>query len=317
MASLAKHYSMTVLVRRYLAHRRRLGYALHDGELLLDFAGFVQRVSPGQPITTTLALDWARSTQSTRQRQAARLSLVRGFAKYCAIFDSRTQIPDGHLLGPVCVRLRPHIYTLQQVRLILRRTRSLPKRFTPLQPLTYETLIGLLACTGLRSGEARRLRLSDFDADTGRLRIARCKFSAERTIPLHPSTVAALQHYRQLRRQFFPTQECLFVGKTGQPLQDRCVYHTFTRLTAGLRPNGDRPTLRLTDFRHSFASHWIAEWGRQAKPISHYLLLLARYLGHRDFNSTWWYVSSDPNTLQHAARSFQRFHEKGQTLHEA
>ena len=43
-------------------------------------------------------------------------------------------------------------------------------------------------------------------------------------------------------------------------------------------------------------------------PVAHRLLLLSRYLGHRHFISTWWYVSSDPEALRSAAEQFRRFH---------
>lgn len=82
-------------------------------------------------------------------------------------------------------------------------------------------------------------------------------------------------------------------------------------LTCGFVGNGQRSTLRLMDFRHAFASAWIAEWSRRSKPVSHHLLLLSRYLGHQGFTSTWWYVTSDPMALGAAARSFLRFHEGG------
>jgi integrase len=66
--------------------------------------------------------------------------------------------------------------------------------------------------------------------------------------------------------------------------------------------------VRLYDFRHTFATHLIARWSRQSHPVAHHLILLSRYLGHRGFNSTWWYVSSDPRSLQSAASRFQHFH---------
>jgi integrase len=166
----------------------------------------------------------------------------------------------------------------------------------------------------MRPGEARRLRLGDLDADGGFLRVAPCKFSPERVIPLHASTVRVLQRYRRARRGLFPLGDHLFVGVTGQPLQDAAVYRVFSRLTADIPATGDRRSLRLMDFRHAFASQWIARWSRRSQPVSHYLLRLARYLGHQDFKSTWWYVSSDPKTLQSAAQSFLRFHEQCHTL---
>ena len=305
--------SWRTLVRQYLAHRRALGFVLKDAaQRLPDFARYAQRRAPGQPLTTALALQWATARPSaSRSTHAKLLGLVRGLARFCAVLDPRTAVPATHLLGPAGQRVRPHLFTEEQTQLILRRARALSTSRSPLHPRTYETLIGLLACTGLRPGEARRLHWHDVDPATGRLRIAPCKSSPERMIPLHPTTVRALQRYWAARRRSFPGGEHLLVGVTGQPLRARKTEMIFARLVRGIPSNGQRASLRLVDFRHTFASHWIAEWSRQAQPVSHHLLLLARYLGHRDFSSTWWYVSSDAQSLQAAARTFRRFHEKG------
>lgn len=304
--------SMLTLAARYLAYRRSLGYSLRSANLLLAFGRFADASAPDQPLTTALAVQWATSLPTSRRvTHAGRLGMVRGFARYCSTFDSRTQIPDAYLLGPTYRRIRPHIYTREQIRCLLQKTRGLETSHSPLHPKTYETFIALLACTGMRPGEALRLRLQDLDAEAGLLRIGRCKFSPERLIPLHATTVCALERYRTLRIQLFPIGEAFFVGTTGRPLQQRRVERVFDRLTVGLAITGDRLSARLLDFRHTFASNLIAQWGRQSKPVSHHLLLLARYLGHRTFNSTWWYVSSDPETLRTAARSFRHFHEHG------
>lgn len=309
MAKLATP-SMLTRVRRYLVSRRKLGYALRSAQLLHDFGRFADRVAPRQSLTTALAIQWATAVPTTRRAtHAGRLGMVRGFARYCVTHAPGTQIPDTYLLGPSFQRIRPHLYTSSEIRLIMQRTRKLETQRSPLHPLTYETLIGLLACTGMRPGEALRLQLRDFDAEQGQLRIRPCKFSPERVIPLHVTTVGALQRYREARQALFPSGETLFIGGTGRPLSARRTEKVFLRLTEGMTSSGQRGSLRLMDFRHAFASHWIAQWSRQAQPVAHHLLLLARYLGHRTFNSTWWYVSSDPVALQSAAKTFRQFHE--------
>ena len=318
MARVTDTRSMAEFVRRYVAHRHMLGYTMSDAGRLTAFAKFMDRVAPGQPLTTARVLEWiAEVPARKRTTQVGLLSTLRGFARYCAILDTRTQIPTAGLLGRGYGRLRPHIYTRTQIRMILRRTRSLTTQYGPLHPKTYETFIGLMACTGMRSGEARRLKLTDFDAATGVMRIARFKSSPDRTIPLHPSVVRALQRYVSMRRRCFPFNDSLLVGVTGQPLGKGSAETVFNRLVAGIATTGDFPRPRMPDFRHSFASGWIAEWSRQAKPVSHHLLLLARYLGHQNFASTWWYVTSDPRSLRAAADTFQRFHRHGPSISDA
>lgn len=236
--------------------------------------------------------------------------MVRGFARYCASIDPRTQIPGGHLLGKLFQRVHPHLYTRKEITILMRRTRKLETLRSSLHPLTYETLIGLLASTGMRPGEALRLQLRDLDPDLATLRISRCKFSPERVIALHPTTVRALQWYEKQRRLLFPPGETLFVNSRGLPLAMRRVERVFQNIAAGLVSRGGRRSLRLMDFRHTFASMLLARWSRQKEPVAHHLLLLARYLGHRSFHSTWWYVSSDPGTLQDASERFRKSHSE-------
>ncbi|HOC57621.1 MAG TPA: tyrosine-type recombinase/integrase [Verrucomicrobiota bacterium] len=302
--------SKLILARQYLAFRRKLGYRMRSAEVLVDFACFADREAPGSPLTTALAIRWAMAVPSARPKtRVGRLSVVRGFARYCASLDSRNQVPDPNLLGPGFQRVAPHLFTSAEVSLILKCTEHLETGHSPLHPLTYQTLIGLLASTGMRPGEALRLHCCDLDVDEATLRIRQCKFSPERVLALHPTTVRALQSYRQKRQALFPWGETLFVGATGQPLSARRAEKVFRRLTRGLVARSEKRPVRLMDFRHTFASERIAQWSRQSQPIAHHLLLLARYLGHRTFNSTWWYVSSDPLALRAASERSRHFHK--------
>lgn len=308
--------SKRVLVRRYLSHRRSLGYRMLGAELLLDFARFMDATAPHQPLTTAWAIQWACAVPSARPRtHAARFGMVRGFARYCATLDARTQIPDSHLLGVGFQRSRPHLFSAAELRMILWRARGLETCRSTLHPLTYTTLIGLLAATGMRPGEALRLHWRDLDVGQGTLRIRPCKFSPERIIPLHPTSVQALQRYGQARRARFPESETLFVNVSGQPLSARRTEKVFQRLAKDIVPRSEHASVRLMDFRHTFASGRISQWSRQKQPVAHHLLLLARYLGHRTFNSTWWYITGDPIALRDAAVRFRHFHEQAQPTH--
>jgi integrase len=300
--------SMTKRARRYLAHRRSFGYRLRtEGYELLAFARFLDRTAPGRPLSTKLALQWIGRKPSQSVTAAMRLSRIRGFARFCATFDPRTQIPATHLIPRREVRRAPHIFTDTQLQLILRHTKDLRPWRNELRPLVYRTLIGLLACSGIRPSEAIRLRVEDFNATTGTLRIPAVKRSPERTLPLHPSTVRALQRYHNIRRAHHPTASHFFVGPFGRPLQMCAADWTFRRLGRGISSNGSRPYPRLYDLRHRFATKWIARWSRQSVPLAHRLVLLSRYLGHRYFHDTYWYVQPESSALKKAATRFERY----------
>ena len=66
----------------------------------------------------------------------------------------------------------------------------------PLLAANYQTLIGLLAVTGLRLGEAIRLDRVDVDDRHQLLRVLDSKFGKSREVVLHDSTLRALDAYR-------------------------------------------------------------------------------------------------------------------------
>ncbi len=139
---------MEQLVQRYLEHRRQFGYRLFSqGYALLAFARFADQTAPGQAITVRLALRCARRQPALPITVASRLSITRGFARFCATFDPRTEAIPVRLTNGTPRRRAPHVFSREQIRLILRRTDSLGPWRTNLRPVTYRTLIGLLACT--------------------------------------------------------------------------------------------------------------------------------------------------------------------------
>lgn len=303
---------MLQLATSYLRHRRKLGYGLKsEGGQLLDFARFADAAAPGQPLRLVLALEWAtKPSDRSRVYHAKRLELLRGFARFCSILDLRTEIPPMRLLGPAHHRIAPHIYSPHQVHSLLSRSAALAPSGS-LRPHTYATLIGLAACTGMRLCELLRLRIADFDPRTDTLRVARAKFSPERILPLHHSTTLALQGYLEARCRRPTVSDLIFVGLQGRPIAKGTVEAVFRRLATGIKANGDRSRPRLHDLRHTFATRWIAEWSRIGEPVAHHLLLLSRYLGHRHFKDTYWYVTSDPKSLASVGAHFHRYFRHG------
>ncbi len=252
-------------------------------------------------------MEWANQTDAGPAAKAARLAITRTFALYCTNLDPRTEVPQPHLLGRAAPRSRPHIFTHKDIMRVMLRARRLRDAYSPLRPYVYETLIGLLACTGMRPCEARALKLTDFDPTNGTIRIPAMKTSPERVLPIHPTAVAALKSYLGHRRRLCPIGEYLFVGPIGRQLGRTNYGLTMLRLFRGIRGNGERGAARPYDLRHTFATNLIARWSTEDAPVGHRLLLLTRYLGHAQFTHTWWYVSGHSNALRAAAKQFERY----------
>src|SRR5690606_5717675 len=89
--------SITSLVRRSISHRRKMGFGFREtAARLLNFARYADRIAPGRPLTSAIAMEWAALPGDNRLGyHAKRLKLVRGFALYCAALDPRTEVPPS------------------------------------------------------------------------------------------------------------------------------------------------------------------------------------------------------------------------------
>jgi integrase len=290
-------------IEDYLSLRRALGYKLEDhGWLLADFASFMEEHG-ATIVTTQLALAWATLPEDVLPSWwAARLRVVRGFAHHLKAFDPATEVPPAGLLACRNRRAVPYLYSEADVRALMAATASLRPA---LHAATHRMLIGLLAVTGMRLGEAIRLDRSDLDIDEGILTIRDSKFSKSREVPLHPSVLAAVADYGKLRDRWClsPKATSLLVSTVGSRLISQNVHYVFARLVrqAGLEARSDRCRPRLHDFRHSLAVNTLLGWYRESLDVEARLPLLSTLLGHTKPANTYWYLSAVPELLALAA----------------
>lgn len=303
--------TMAAKVEAYLAFRRGLGYQLRiEGRLLRQFARYADEAGHHGPLTTDLALRWARATASTdRLYPARRLEVVRCLARHLAATEPGTEVPSRGLLGPAHRRPRPHIYSAEEVAALM----AAAGRLGPpggLRPHTYRTLIGLLAAAGLRISEALHLDRRDADLDRGLLTVRETKFRKTRLVPLHPTAADALRAYAALRDRTVPAHRCnrFFVGDCGLGLPYGTVRAVFRKLCDGLRltsPTRSRP--RLHDLRHTFTCRRVGEWYDAGIDLAQAIAALSVYLGHAKVTDTYWYLTATPDLLARAAARFEGF----------
>jgi integrase/recombinase XerD len=290
----------------YLAIRRALGFKLERvGKLLPGFITYLDQ-SGSDTITTELALAWAQQPLGGRAWWNIRLKAVRGFARYVQSLDPRTEVPLADLLPAPPSRAIPFLYSESDVARLMEAAKAL---VSPLKAATYETLVGLLAVTGLRVGEAIRLERADLDWHEGVLTVRSSKFGKSREVPLRPSTLGALHAYQLRRDQLCPrpTVSNFFVSTTGTRLDQPTFGATFIYLVrqAGLPPRSARCRPRPHDLRHSFAVRTLLDWYRAGLDVESRLPLLSTYLGHVSPASTYWYLSAAPELLALAGQRLE------------
>ena len=308
--------TMVSLVEDYLAVRRQLGFALKiTGEQLFAFARFADKSGHRGPVTFDLAVRWAQASPCpTTLTSARRFEVLRPFLTYRSQFDAGTAIVPPNFFGPAHRRLVPHIYTEQEVAMLLQTTDDLLPT-DGLRPMTYRTLFGLLAATGLRISEALHLQPQDVDLVHGILIVRQTKFRKSRLVPLHSTTVAALKRYleAQQRRLGGQKADTFFVSDRGKRLPTRTVHGTFEKLRARLRwiARGGHAVPRIHDLRHTFICRSLLDCYQRNQLPDHIVDTLSTYVGHAKATDTYWYVSSTPELMSLAAQRFACFVEGG------
>ncbi|HYA44363.1 MAG TPA: tyrosine-type recombinase/integrase [Acidimicrobiales bacterium] len=288
-------------VEEYLQLRQDLGFKLHEARRTLQaFAAFLDQRRVAH-LTIALALEWAQANPAVRPAEwARRLTFIRGFARHWSAQDPHTEVPPGGLLPYRPRRARPYLYTDAEVRRLLDAALQLPPAHGLRGP-TYHALLGLLAVTGLRIGEALRLHPTDVDLAAGVLTIHGATFGKMRLVPIHPSTQRVLARYAARRDRALAGRPAVsfFVSDRGNRLDRSQVHRTFCAVSrqVGLRDATARHGPRLHDFRHRFAVQTLLRWYRAGDDVERRLPLLSTYLGHTHVAYTYWYLTACPELL--------------------
>lgn len=291
----------------YLDLRRGLGFKLyHETWWFPDFVAYLDSHG-SSTITTKLALRWAQQPRDADPNWwARRLGSIRRFARYHQASDPRTEVPPADLLPYRRRRVAPHIYSDAELSALLQEARRL---LHPLISATYTTILGLLAATGMRVGEALQLDEQDVDWPQSVLTLRHSKFGKTRLVPVHRSTIGALQGYTQIRDRLCPRRQSpsFFVSSVGTRVILQNFQYVFLRLVrlSGIdRGLSRRP--RLHDLRHTFAVRTLRDWYRAGVDVERRLPWLSTYLGHVNPTATYWYLTATPELLSLAARRLER-----------
>ena len=284
----------------YLVLRRRFGHKLAGAERILD--RFVVHLDTAEAATVTMqvavgfimdpALDPASSVPSRR------LQAVRGFTRYLAGIDPATEIPPAGIVTYRTQRRQPYLFNDDEITMLMATAAGSAR--TRQRAVMLDTMIGLLAVTGMRVGEAIGLTDTDIDADTHVITIRATKFDKSRHVPVSSSTIEALDSCRRVRDQTHPEPVCdrVFVTGTGTPVAYSHFCLTFRRAIDTAHIASDSPIRpRIHDLRHSFAVRTLIGWHRDGAMLPR----LSTYLGHREPRYTYRYLTATPELLSHAA----------------
>ena len=263
------------------------------------------RLSLPEVITQWLS----RSSSAQPITRCNDLIAIRQFCLYRRRFDPLGFVPDW--TGPIKRSpFQAYILTSKQIKQLLLAINDL--QGPPLRLARLRALFLVLYCTGLRLGEALRLRLVDVDLKRAYFRIGPSK-GRMRLVPFGRDLAAELKGWLNQRRHAgfaLTPQTPLFEREDGRPdnlWNAGMRFNTLFR-RCGFKPErgSGRGGLRVHDLRHNFAQHRLQRWYRAGLDPAPRLPWLSAYLGHRDLLGTQRYLSATPYTLAAASRRFRR-----------
>jgi integrase len=302
-------------VEDYLVSRRAMGFDLRGpGYQLHAFARFVaDEQGDAETLTSEVLLRWVQGSVAPGPVTAARrVEVLRPFLKYCRQFDPHCPMLPLRLCGPGHRRLSPHIYTEAEVAALLVAAGELKP--DGLRPLTYVTLFGLLAATGMRLSEALNLERKDLNPDQPSLTVRETKFKKSRLVPIHITTANALTLYRKAtlvtpRRSGVET---VFLTSDGRPIPKSTIHYVFDRIRKrlGWAARGGHAQPRIHDLRHTFICRALLH-GQQDNQIDHVADAISTYVGHAKVSDTYWYISATSELMSEASQRFSRFSSGG------
>jgi integrase len=158
----------------------------------------------------------------------------------------------------------------------------------------------------MRVGEAVAFDREDVDLQTAVLSIRHGKFGKSRFIPIHTTTLDALQNYSKIRDAIVPASAtpAFFVSDCGRRMTQWSAQYNFAKVSRsiGLRSREDGHRFghgpRLHDLRHHFAVSTLIHWYRSGADVEREMPKLATYLGHASADEVYWYLQAVPELLQ-------------------
>jgi integrase len=285
-----------------IAAKRAAGWSYQTAEFYLKkFDHYCAARPHANVLSRDLVLEWAKAKDGEDPAtHRGRLSVIRELGKHMQALGVRDAFVLPSALHRKIERYVPHFFTQEELTAFFQACDNLkPSGSAPARHLVLPVFFRLLYCCGMRTCEARRLRVEEVDLSGGTITILGSKRHSSRKIPIPLDLLNLFRGYDvrvsaiyPSRIHFFPTTRsgCYGLGSVGS------VFHSIweqARLGMG---SGNRP--RAYDFRHHFALTNLNRWIASGVDVGSRLPYLSRYMGHSSLESTDYYLHLVPEFFQ-------------------
>lgn len=256
-------------------------------ELLAQAA--VENWTQLQPATVRWLLTQSHKQGLNAKSIALRLSALRQFCAYLVRAGTMRVNPAQGIKAPKASKHLPKNVDAEQLHQLLETEADSARAVRDL------AIMELMYSAGLRLSELVNADLGDMDLTQGEIRVLG-KGNKERIVPIGRKAVEALFAWLNVRMQFKPQDNALFLNRHGKRLSARSVQQIVTKW--GKR-QGLETHLHPHKLRHSFATHLLEGSGD--------LRAVQELLGHASLSTTQIYTHLD---FQHLAKIYDAAHPR-------
>ena len=286
-------------IHAYLLYlERQRGMSVHTVLAYRRDLQLLQTFCAKQGITdcTTLQPHHVRVLIAERHRKGSAskslqrlLASLRGLFRYLIKHKQMSVNPAVGIRPPKGEKRLPHTLDVDQMQQLL------DIRDDDALAIRDQAILELFYSSGLRLSELLGLTINHYDRSDQTVRVLG-KGNKERIVPVGAAAQQALTRWLQIRDQFSPQDNTLFISQRGTALHPSTVQKRLK--TRGIQQGIDR-SLHPHLLRHSFASHLLESSGD--------LRGVQELLGHADISTTQIYTHLD---FQHLANVYDAAHPR-------
>ncbi len=237
-----------------------------------------------------------RREHESNNTHCCRMSFLREFSKFLHAqgLSDIYLIPRG--MSKRGSKYMPYLFSDDKVKKFFSACDTMrPSKEIPCRALVLPAYFRFLYCCGVRTGEARVLRVEDTNLPQGYVDIIKAKGFKSRRLFIKDELLRILAEFDSKISLCYPNRTYFFPLDTADAYSPHQIARSFNEIwrEAGL-PLGGQPKPRAYDFRHHFAFSNINRWTEKGIDANGMLPYLMHYMGHSSIKSTFYYLHLVP-----------------------
>lgn len=265
------------------------------GPNLILFDRYCQKQYPDSIVLSQEIVDnWCRKRKTENNNSCRyRVYVVVSFIRYLRK-RGKTDIREPEIPKIERSSYIPHAFTGDELKNFFYACDNIPDRSLTQEQrsrrITIPVFFRLLYSSGIRTNEARLLRVEDVDLYHGILNIRYSKGHAQHYVVLHDSMLDIMKEYDAVIRKQYPIRIYFFPARGD-------AFHTRQWVQTNFRQMWDKYNSTYAtayELRHHYATENINNWTDEGFEFDAKLLYLSKSMGHSTLESTRYYYSLVP-----------------------